>query len=158
MHLRCFDMMFPHKFFFPSYFLFNSLNCYLHDHLSLLDLLSTQFYSSICVITLNCTIPAYLASGLLIAFPCQSHAEQTLQKPPKSSNPRPNLALGALGRWQAFCSTRVNAGWPTTARVYLTKQKIRKVSAGTKSFLSVNWNSQPCMAESSPKTLAPSSL
>jgi hypothetical protein len=114
--------------------------------------------SPLAVITLNCTIPAYLASGLLIAFPCQSHAEQTLQKPPKSSNPRPNLALGALGRWQAFCSTRVNAGWPTTARVYLTKQKIRKVSAGTKSFLSVNWNSQPCMAESSPKTLAPSSL
>jgi hypothetical protein len=110
------------------------------------------------VITLNCTIPAYLASGLLIAFPCQSHADQTLQKPPKSSNPRPNLTLGALGRWQAFYSTRVNAGWPTTARVYLTKQKIRKVSARTKSFLSVNWNSQPCMAESSPKTLAPSSL
>jgi hypothetical protein len=91
-------------------------------------------------------------------LPCQSHTEQTLQKPHKSSNPRPNLALGALGRWQSFCSTRVNAGWPTTAHVYLTKKKIRKVSAGTKSFLSVNWNSQPCMAESSPKTLAPSSL
>jgi hypothetical protein len=79
-----------------------------------------------------------MASGLLIAFLCLSHAEQTLQKPPKTSNPHPNLALGALGRWQAFCSMRVNAGWPTTARVYLTKKKIRKVSAGTKSFLSVN--------------------
>jgi hypothetical protein len=110
------------------------------------------------VITLNCTICAYLASGQLIALHCQSHVEQTLQKPPKLSSPHPNLSLGALERWQAFCSMRVNAGWPTTARVYLTKQKIRKVSARTRSFLSVNWNSQPCMAESSPKTLAPSSL
>jgi len=110
------------------------------------------------VITLNCTIPAYLALGLFIALHCQSHAEQTLQKPPKSSNLHPNLSLGTLERWQAFCSTRSNAGWPTIASVYLTKQKIRKVSAGTRRFLSVNWNSQPCMAESSPKTLAPSSL
>ena len=28
------------------------------------------------VITLNCTTPAYLASGQLIALHCQSHAEQ----------------------------------------------------------------------------------
>jgi hypothetical protein len=28
-----------------------------------------------CVITLNCTIPAYLASGLLMPLPSQSHAE-----------------------------------------------------------------------------------
>lgn len=110
------------------------------------------------VITLNCTIHAYLASGQLIALHCQSHAEQTLQKPPKLSSPRPNLSLGALERWQALYCTRWNAGWPTTACVYLTKQKIRKVSDGTKSFGSVNWNSQRCMAESSSKTLAPSSL
>jgi hypothetical protein len=30
------------------------------------------------VITLNCTIHAYLASGQLITLHCQSHAEQTL--------------------------------------------------------------------------------
>jgi hypothetical protein len=51
---------------------------------------------------------------------------------------------------------RWNAGWPTIARVYLTKHKIRKVSDGTKIFGSVNWDSQPCMAEGSSKTLAPS--
>jgi len=33
------------------------------------------FFSKI-VITLNCTTPAYLASGQLIALHCQSHAEQ----------------------------------------------------------------------------------
>ena len=95
------------------------------------------------VITLNCTIPSYLASGLLIALHCQIHAKQTLQKPPKLSIPRPNLSLGTLERWKAFYYTRWNAGWPTTARVYLTKQKIRKVSTRTKSFGLVNWNSQP---------------
>ena len=56
-----------------------------------------------------------------------------------------------------YC-THVHAGRPTTARVYLTKHKKRKVSDGTKSYGSVNWNSQPCMAEGSSKTLAPSSL
>jgi hypothetical protein len=110
------------------------------------------------VIILNCTIHAYLASGQLISLHCQSHAEKTLQKPPKLSSPCPNLSLGTLEHWQALYCTRWNAGWPTTVSVYLTKKKIRKVSDGTRIFGSINWNSQPCMAESSPKTLAPSSL
>jgi hypothetical protein len=118
----------------------------------------SKIITSITVITLNYTIHAYLASGQLISLHCQSHAEQTLEKPLKSSNPCPNPLLGALERWQALYCTCWNAGWPTTARVYLTKQKIRKVADGTKRFGSVNWNSQPCMAESSSKTLAPSSL
>jgi hypothetical protein len=43
-------------------------------------------------------------------------------------------------------------------RTYACQQKIREVSAETQGFLSVNWNSEPCMAESSPTTLAPPSL
>ena len=56
-----------------------------------------------------------------------------------------------------YC-TRVHTGRPTTACVYLTKHKKRKVAEGTKSYGSVNWNSRPCMAKGSSKTLAPSSL
>jgi hypothetical protein len=59
---------------------------------------SRNISRQLLVITLNCTIHAYLASGQLIALHCQSHAEQTLQKPPKTSNPRPNPLLGALER------------------------------------------------------------
>ena len=114
--------------------------------------------SRVIVITLNCTTPAYLASGQLIALHCQSHVEQTLEKPLKSSNPRPNPLLGTLECWQALYCTCWNAGWPTTSSVYLTKKKIRKVVNGMRSFGSINWNSQPCMAKSSSKTLATSSL
>jgi hypothetical protein len=90
------------------------------------------------VITLNCTTHAYLASGQLISLPCQSHAEQTLENPLKSSKTCPNPLLSALERWQAYYCTRWNAGRPTTARVYLTKHKNRKVADGTKSYGSVN--------------------
>jgi hypothetical protein len=58
-----------------------------------------NYFVNTLVITLNCTIHAYLASGQLIALHCQSHAKQTLQKPPKLTNPRPNLSLGMLERW-----------------------------------------------------------
>jgi hypothetical protein len=43
-------------------------------------------------------------------LPCQSHAEQNLEKPLKSSNPRPNLTLGAGDRLLAFYCTRVERG------------------------------------------------
>jgi hypothetical protein len=39
-----------------------------HNVFSLPEILKAK---KCIVITLNCTIPAYLASGLLIAFPCQ---------------------------------------------------------------------------------------
>jgi hypothetical protein len=48
------------------------------------------------------------------------------------SNPGPNPLLGK--RWQALYCTRWNAGWPTTARVYLTKHKNRKVADGQKAL------------------------
>jgi hypothetical protein len=42
------------------------------------------------VITLNCTIPAYLASSLLMPLPSQSHAEQFFKKPfLKNKQPAP---------------------------------------------------------------------
>jgi hypothetical protein len=62
------------------------------------------------VITLNCTIPAYLTSGLFIPLPSQSHAEQFLKKPLKTSNPRPNFSLGAGIRLLSLYCTRVSAG------------------------------------------------
>ena len=51
---------------------------------------------------------------------------------------RPNSLLHALERWQAYYCMRWNAGWPTTARVYLTKHKNRKVTDRTKIFGAVN--------------------
>jgi hypothetical protein len=48
------------------------------------------------VITLKCTIQVYLASGLLMPLPSQSHAEQILKKSLKTSNPRPVLLLHRL--------------------------------------------------------------
>ena len=66
--------------------------------------------------------------------------------------------LKQVARALTLCCIRWNAGWTTTSRVYLTKHKNRKVADVKKSFGSVNWNSRPCMTESSSKTLAPSSL
>jgi hypothetical protein len=62
------------------------------------------------VITLKCTTQAYLASGQLMPLPSQSHAEQNLKKPLKSSNLHPNLSLGTLDRLLVFYCTRVTAG------------------------------------------------
>ena len=71
-------------------------------------------------------------------FIAKTMLNKLFKKPPKLSNPRPNLSLGALERWQALYCMCLNAGWPTTTRVYLTKQKIRKVADGMTSFGSVN--------------------
>jgi hypothetical protein len=76
------------------------------------DLLQTYmpwFFTS-AVITLNCTIPAYLASGLLMPLPSQSHAEEFLKKQLKTSNPRPDFSLGAGIRLLSLYCTRVSAG------------------------------------------------
>jgi hypothetical protein len=62
------------------------------------------------VITLNCTIPAYLASGLLMPLPSQSHAEEFLKKPLKTSNPRPDFSLGAGIRLLSLYCTQVSVG------------------------------------------------
>jgi hypothetical protein len=76
--------------------------------LILLDL--TRCPQWISVITLKCTTQAYLASGQLMPLPSQSHAEQNLKKPLKTSNPRPNLSLGTVDRLLAFYCTRVTTG------------------------------------------------
>jgi hypothetical protein len=62
------------------------------------------------VITLKCTIQVYLASGLLMPLPSQSHAEQILKKPLKTSNPHPNFSLGVGIRLLSLYCTRVSAG------------------------------------------------
>ena len=62
------------------------------------------------VITLKCTIQVYLASGLLMPLPSQSHAEQILKESLKTSNPRSNFSLGAGNRLLPFYCTRVSAG------------------------------------------------
>jgi hypothetical protein len=65
---------------------------------------------SMIVITLKCTTQAYLASGQLMPLPSQSHAEQNLKKPLKSSNPRPKISLGVVDCLLALYCTRVTTG------------------------------------------------
>jgi hypothetical protein len=67
-------------------------------------------WHAMTVITLKCTIQVYLASGLPMPLPSQSHAEQILKKPLKTSNPRPNFSLGAGNRLLSFYCTRASAG------------------------------------------------
>jgi hypothetical protein len=62
------------------------------------------------IITLKCTTQVYLASGQLMPLPSQSHAEQILKKPLKTSNPRPNFLLGAGNRLLSLYCTRASAG------------------------------------------------
>jgi hypothetical protein len=96
---------FLHKFlkaYFDDWIVFSLLK----NHIECLRLMLDKCI----VITLKCTIQVYLASGLLMPLPSQSHAEQILKKSLKTSNPRPNFSLGAGNRLLSFYCTRVSAG------------------------------------------------
>jgi hypothetical protein len=54
--------------------------------------------------------PLVVLSGLLMPLPSQSHAEQILKKPLKTSNPCPNLSLGVGIRWLSLYCTRASVG------------------------------------------------
>jgi hypothetical protein len=64
------------------------------------------FEGASCVITLNCTTHAYLASGQLISFLAKAMLNKLLK-----------ILLNQVARALTLYCTRWNAGRPTTARV-----------------------------------------